>query len=215
MDCTKCERPIEGDLYENAVFAEVMRSPTGIPMGRYAPVFHFECVDDPARLQEDEFQKYAAWWMERERERREAFQEHVDAELALIHRALHALPHHLNQAYIDDIYGEPETSAREHGLIAGNCTSCGRPVFYNGERDRNCKLVFVGHASSCGGCPASTKYAESHCLIKNVTHAEWLPQLECYRKVGRQPRGRRHQQDGKTGIIDNDTGPLPRVIQKG
>ncbi len=26
-------------------------------------------------------------------------------------------------------------------------------------------------------CPASTKYAELHCLNKNVTHAEWLPQL--------------------------------------
>ena len=55
----------------------------------------------------------------------------------------------MNQAYIGEIYGEPETQAREQGRIAGDCTSCGRPVFYSGERDRDCTPVLVGHSESC------------------------------------------------------------------
>ena len=31
-----------------------------------------------------------------------------------------------------------------------------------------------------------------HCLTQIVTLRKWLPQLKCYRKLGRQPRGRRH-----------------------
>ena len=141
MDCTKCERPIEGDVYEHAVAVDID--------GWREEFVHFECVGNVGLLNPGQFRKYSAWWMERQRERLEAFTEHVTAELAMIHRAIRALPHHLNYGYVDEIYGEPEASAREDGLIAGNCTSCGRPVFYNGERGRDCKPVLVGHANSC------------------------------------------------------------------
>ena len=39
---------------------------------------------------------------------------------------------------------------------------------------------------------------KAHCLNKTVTQRKWLPQIKCYPKSGRQSRGRRHQQDGKT-----------------
>ena len=142
MDCTRCERPIAGDVHENAI-AITHR-------GWLEEVMHFECVDDPARLPPDQFSKHSAWWMERQRERLEAFTEHVNAELAMIHRAIRALPHHLNQGYIDEIYGEPDASARQESLVAGYCNTCGRPVFYTGERDRDCRPVLAGHASNCG-----------------------------------------------------------------
>lgn len=142
MDCTRRERPIVGDAHRDAVAVE--------HRGWLEDVMHFECVDDPAGLPPDQFARYAAWWMERERERRKAFLAQVDAELGMLHRAVHALPHHLNHAYIDEIYGGPEGSAREQGLIAGYCNTCGRPVFYTGERDGNCRPVLSGHASSCG-----------------------------------------------------------------
>ena len=147
MDCTKCDRPIEGDVYANAI-AIAHR-------GWIEDVAHFECVDDPAGLPPEEFPKYAAWWMNREREQREAFQDYATDSLALIHRALRTLPHHLNHAYVDQIYGEPEASAQELGLAAGCCTSCGRPVFYTGERDQDCKPVLVGHASTCSTLQAA------------------------------------------------------------
>ena len=37
-----------------------------------------------------------------------------------------------------------------------------------------------------------------------VTQRKWLPQIKGYPKSGRQSRGRRHQQDGKTGIAGNN-----------
>lgn len=143
MDCTRCEKPITGNRWENAVAIE--RSDLS---GEFV---HFECVEDPTRLTPLQFQRWAAWWMERERERREAFQEHVDAELVLLHRAIRALPHHLNHAYIEEIYGEPDADAPGvgPGLTAGNCTTCGRPVFYNGQRDQDCRPVLAGHAPGC------------------------------------------------------------------
>ncbi len=55
----------------------------------------------------------------------------------------------------------------------------------------------------------------AHCLNKTVTQRKWLPQIICYPKSGRQSRGRRHQQDGKTGIAGDDPRPLPSFIQKG
>ena len=54
-----------------------------------------------------------------------------------------------------------------------------------------------------------------HCLNKTVTQRKWLPQIKCYPKLGRQSRGRRHQQDGKTGIAGDDPRPLPSFIQEG
>ena len=42
---------------------------------------HFECVDGPAELPPDQFSRYSAWWMERQRERLEAFTKHMNAEL--------------------------------------------------------------------------------------------------------------------------------------
>ena len=40
-----------------------------------------------------------------------------------------------------------------------------------------------------------------------------LPRIQCYRKLGRQSRGRRHQQDGQTGIAGDDPRPLPSFIE--
>ena len=60
-----------------------------------------------------------------------------------------------------------------------------------------------------------TEALESHCLNKTVTQHDWLPQIKCYPKSGRRSRGRRHQQDGKTGIAGNNTGPLPELFQEG
>ena len=142
MDCTQCERPIAGDVYENAVIVDID--------GYREEFLHFECVANVGLLGPGQFRKYSAWWMERQRERLEAFTEHVNAELAMIHRAIHALPNHLNQGYIDEIYCEPEATARHEGLVAGYCNTCGRPVFYTGERDQKCRPVLAGHASSCG-----------------------------------------------------------------
>ena len=45
--------------------------------------------------------------------------------------------------------------------------------------------------TSKGGSGVSTRL---HCLNKNLTHAKWVPQIKCYPKYGRQPRGRRHHQ---------------------
>ena len=53
----------------------------------------------------------------------------------------------------------------------------------------------------------------AHCLNKTVTQRKWLPQIKCYPKSGRQSRGRRHQQDGKTGIAGDDPRPLPSFIE--
>ena len=55
----------------------------------------------------------------------------------------------------------------------------------------------------------------AHCLNKTVTQRDWLPQIKCYPKSGRQSRGRRHQQDGKTGIAGDDPRPLPSFIEAG
>ena len=55
----------------------------------------------------------------------------------------------------------------------------------------------------------------AHCLTQIVTLRKWLPQLRCYRKLGRQPRGRRHLQDGEAGTCGDDQGPLPTGIQEG
>ena len=60
-----------------------------------------------------------------------------------------------------------------------------------------------------------TEALESHCLNKTFTQRDWLPQIKCYPKSGRRSRGRRHQQDGKTGIAGNNTGPLPELFQEG
>ena len=56
---------------------------------------------------------------------------------------------------------------------------------------------------------------DAHCLTQIVTLRKWLPQLKCYRKLGRQPRGRRHQQDGEAGTCGDDQGPVPTGIQEG
>ena len=55
MDRTKCGEPIAGDRYENAVAISERR---GWPAHR--DYVHFECVDDPAHLRTDQFQKWAA-----------------------------------------------------------------------------------------------------------------------------------------------------------
>ena len=55
MDCVKCKAPIEGARYENGVrLSTDRRDPRS---GEYV---HFECVDQPARLTGDEFQKWSA-----------------------------------------------------------------------------------------------------------------------------------------------------------
>ena len=55
----------------------------------------------------------------------------------------------------------------------------------------------------------------AHCLTKFVTFKKWLPQIECYRKIGRRPLGRKHRQDGETGVAGNHTRPLPGIVQEG
>ena len=55
----------------------------------------------------------------------------------------------------------------------------------------------------------------AHCLTQIVAQRKWLPQLKCYRKFGRHPRGRGHQQDGERGIASDDPWSLPGVFQKG
>ena len=61
--------------------------------------------------------------------------------------------------------------------------------------------------------PAKIVDVTAHCLNKTVTQRDWLPQIKCYPKSGRQSRGRRHQQDGKTGIAGDDPRPLPSFIE--
>ena len=56
---------------------------------------------------------------------------------------------------------------------------------------------------------------KAHCLNQTVTQRKWLPQIKCYPKSGRQSRGRRHQQDGETGIAGDDPRPLPSFIEAG
>ena len=153
MDCTRCERFIVGDVHMNAI--------TIAHRGRLEEVLHFECVDDPFKLPPDQFPKYSDWWMERQRERIEAFTEHVNSEPAMLHRALHALPDHLSHDYVDEIYGEPEASARHEGLVAGYCNTCGRPVLYTGERDRDCRPVLAGHANNCGALQAAPERTQN------------------------------------------------------
>ena len=58
-------------------------------------------------------------------------------------------------------------------------------------------------------------FLPTHCLTQIVTLRKWLPQLKCYRKLGRQPRGRRHQQDGEVGTCGDNQGPVPTGIQEG
>ena len=82
----------------------------------------------------------------------------MNAELAMIHRAIRALPHHLNQGYIDEIYREPPEAGQEMGVLAGNCANCGQAVFFTGLRSRDCKPIMIGHASSC-----SSRHEETSC----------------------------------------------------
>ena len=58
-------------------------------------------------------------------------------------------------------------------------------------------------------------HTTAHCLNKTVTQRKWLPQIKYYPKSGRQSRGKRPQQDGKTGIAGDDPRPLPSFIQEG
>ena len=141
MDCTNCELPIEGNRYDNAITID--------RRGWRVEVLHFECVDDPTQLHPEQFQKWTAWWMKHEREEREAHQEKVDADLQLIHRSLHALPPNLNHEYIDELYGEPEPSRLAGVPPVCYCAACERPLFFSGERDRDCRPVMVGHAHGC------------------------------------------------------------------
>ena len=56
--------------------------------------------------------------------------------------------------------------------------------------------------------------SEAHCLTQIVTQRKWLPQLKCYRKLGKQPRGRRHQQDGEAGTCGDDPGRYQQASKK-
>ena len=49
--------------------------------------------------------------------------------------------------------------------------------------------------------------------LMGASYRRALPHPKRYRKVGRQSRGRMHQQDGKTGVAGDDPRPLPRVLQ--
>ena len=55
----------------------------------------------------------------------------------------------------------------------------------------------------------------AHCLTINATQRKWLLHLKCYRKVGRQPHGEKHEQDGKERVVDHHPRPLPALHQKG
>ena len=81
----------------------------------------------------------------------------------------------------------------------------GSTIFFGG--------VLVGGAILDAGGTVFNRQATPHCLNKTVTQRKWLPQIKCYPKSGRQSRGRRHQQDGKTGIAGDDPRPLPSFIE--
>ena len=55
----------------------------------------------------------------------------------------------------------------------------------------------------------------AHCLTQIVTLRKWLPQLKCYRKLGRRPHGRRHLQDGEAGTCGDNQGPVTTIFQEG
>lgn len=99
MNCGKCDQLIRGNRWEDAIST---RTTTSMRDG--GPFVHFECVDDPMNLPPDQFQKYAAWRMNRDRQERQAFEAYVKRELEIIHRALHALPTELTEAYTTEIY---------------------------------------------------------------------------------------------------------------
>ena len=61
MDCAKCGKPVEGDRYENAVVDMDRNVPPHFDMRRPVPVVHFDCVEDPAHLRDDQFKKWAVW----------------------------------------------------------------------------------------------------------------------------------------------------------
>ena len=99
MNCSKCSQPIQGNRWEDAISTHVYGATPD-----HGGFFHFECVEDPARLPAEQFQKYAVWHMCRDRQERQAFEARVNQEFEIIHRALHALPTELTVSYMAEIY---------------------------------------------------------------------------------------------------------------
>ena len=107
--CSQCGQPIEGNKYEDAI--SVGRHFSGPrSFGYDVRILHFECVEeampmtDLAHQEPTQFHKWAIWAIKRERDQREALEKKFTAELETIHRALHALPYPLNEAYMAELY---------------------------------------------------------------------------------------------------------------
>ena len=125
------------------------------------------------------------------------------------------------------VFTKPDTGWASTSMAAKLTASDGAPYDYFGywvavDGD----TVVVGayrdddNGDDSGSAYVFTKPADrrqlvlpAHCLNKTVTQRKWLPQIKCYPKSGRQSRGRRHQQDGKTGIAGDDPRPLPSFIE--
>lgn len=116
MKCTKCGEQIPGDRYgPDAITLD--NSPSHLQR-QPQNVRHPHCVDDPVHLDEHNFHKWTVATINAELQRRLAFEQRVQQELELIHRGLHALPTHLNQNYIDEIYNAPSTPDYPAGPVA-------------------------------------------------------------------------------------------------
>ena len=107
--CSQCRQPIEGNKYEDAIsVGRHFSGPTSF--GYDVRIFHFECVEEAMSLanlasqEPAQFSKWAIWAIKRERDQREALEKKLTAELETIHRALHALPYPLNEAYMAELY---------------------------------------------------------------------------------------------------------------
>lgn len=108
MDCTTCGLEIDGGRY--APDAILVAQSTQPGFTTYRPnvaggedIRHAHCVDDPAHLHSDQFQKWAASRITQERNQRSQHQLGVRDQLAIIDRALRALPQDLIRAYIREM----------------------------------------------------------------------------------------------------------------
>ena len=93
---------------------------------------------------------------------------------------------------------------RRHLVRAQRRSCASRLDLSEGRNATRTALTARGRVSIDPSGPASTIFADSHCLNKTVTQRKWLPQIKCCPESGRQSHGRRHQQDGKTVIAGDD-----------
>ncbi len=119
MNCIICGNEIDLDDYVEVSNAYIERyhpdrlESGGRVIGSWQVSVHFECVERHESVDTASLARWAGRRVMHERQKREALEKKVNDELALIHRALHALPPAMVEAYIAELYFADEAQSRQ------------------------------------------------------------------------------------------------------